>query len=88
MTGFVGANVANECLCGVRNGIRIRFEIIAEKRGTVLIDNLTLRLIGEIDRGKPTPDAFDQDLDTDESDRRLIRSTNCTNEVGNEPVVR
>ena len=47
-------------------GLRIRLEIIAEERGAVLIDNLTLRLVGEIDRGKPTPDAFDQDGNTDE----------------------
>ena len=68
--------------------IRIRFEIIAEKRGAVLIDNLALRLVGEIDRGKPASDSFDQDRNTDESDRRLIRSPNCTNEIGGEPVVR
>ena len=88
MSALVGANVVNQRLRGVGNRARICFEIIAEKRGAVLIDNLALRLVGQIDRGKPAADAFDQDRDTDKSDRRPIRSPNWTNEIGCDAIIR
>ena len=61
---------------------RICLEIIAEKCGAILIDDLALCLIGEIDRRKAAADAFDQDRDADESDRRPIRFPDCANEIG------
>ena len=70
---LIGANVVDQRLFGVGNRTRIRFEIIAEKRRAVLIDNLAFRLVGEIDRREPATDAFDQNRDADESDRRPIR---------------
>ena len=88
VSALVGANIVNQRLRGVRNRARIRLKIIAEKRGTVLIDNLAFRLFGQIDRGEAAADAFDQDGDTDKSDCRLIRSPNCADEIGSEAVVR
>ena len=71
-----------------RNGLPCSAEIVREKRGAVLIDHLAFDLVREFDRGKPPPDALDQNGNADVSDHRADRVPDRAHDVGGQPVIR
>ncbi len=88
MPGLEGANVVDQSPGRGRRRAGFRFEIIAEKLVTILIDNLTSRLVGEIDRRQAPSNPLDQDRDADEADPRTVGRLDRTNEIGRGAVIR
>src|SRR5450432_100594 len=83
---LVAANIVDQSL-GRRNRLAIRFEVVAEKRRAILIDNLATGLISEIDHRQTPADPLDQDGDADEADRRTIGRPDRTNEISRDPII-
>src|SRR4029077_17706088 len=87
VSGFVLTDLINQ-EAALRCHAGIRLEIIHEKCGAVLIEDLKEEPIGKFDSGQSPANSFDQHRVANVAENCPVRRADCSHDIGDEPIIR